>query len=97
MQSSVYLCLGVSPLSGALPWRSSDSHGSEVEEFFVGLAGPPEPVLSLGLVASLGVAVEGGHVAGVGEAEGADDFGGGHNKDYNVQGRTERKFYFKLF
>ena len=79
------------------PKGALDSHRSEVEEFLVGLAGTPEPILSLGGVAILDVAVEGCHVAGVSEAEGADDFGGGHNKDYNVQGRTERKFYFKLF
>jgi hypothetical protein len=87
---------GLSPLF-VPPEGALDSHRSEVEEFLMGLACPPEPILSLGGVACLGVAVEGREVAGVSEAEGADDFGGGHNKDYNVQERTERKFYFKLF
>ena len=55
-----------------------DSHLSEVKQLLVRLAGPPEPVLGFGLVARLGVAVEGRHVASVGETEGSDGFLVGH-------------------
>lgn len=65
---------GLGPLaSGGL-----DSHRSEVEEFLMGLAGPPEPILGLGLVSSLSVAVEGRHMASVSETEGSDGFLVGH-------------------
>lgn len=65
---------GLGPLaSGGL-----DSHRSEVEEFLMGLAGPPEPILGFGLIARLSVSVEGRHMASVSEAEGTDGFLVGH-------------------
>jgi hypothetical protein len=44
----------------------------------VRLAGPPKPILGFGLVARLGMAVEGCHVASVSETEEADGFLVGH-------------------
>lgn len=74
---------GLGPLaSGGL-----DSHLSEVEEFLMGLGGPPEPILCLGLIARLGVAVEGCHMAGVSEAEGSDGFLVIHFYDWFMSGK----------
>ena len=44
----------------------------------MGLGGPPQPILCLGLIARLSVAVEGCHMAGVSETEGTDGFLVGH-------------------
>ncbi len=53
----------------------------------MGLACPPEPILSLGGVACLGVAVEGRHMASVGESEGSDGFLVSHFYDWFMIGK----------
>lgn len=78
MTVPAYLCLRAVGPFGPRASGGLDSHLSKVEQFLMGLAGPPEPILGLGLVARLSVAVEGRHMASVSETEGTDGFLMGH-------------------